>query len=465
MPTHATSVSRSSRHARRPTPAAVESCESRVLFAIDVTVGTGSPAQAIVFTDGDGTSTQIRAAGGTATVTFDAPDVAQSTTGRLVNVTGTNVTMTNLVMGGANPNVAVRTAGGNGTVNLAAMSAAGPVRAFSGRGVILSGASTLNNGIGLLELSGAQGATLTINRSGQARLQDASVTILNAADTSITSQQPMRRLRVGNWGAGIPGQVDQVTTPRINVLQCGGDFNADLNISGNGQAVGRPVLGNALILGALASGEWNVAGRTSRVSAGSVAENWEGNFGDVSTFSAGNLAGDITANSINVLSANSISGSEITLTRPFAARATALNRLNVRGAVTDTDVRSNADIGTVSANTISGSSIFAGVQGGGDDLPTAGTAFVNLATIRNVTLRGQGAAVAYADTNIAAANLGRMNLGTVQVTNGGNPFGLAAQSVSSVAGRRNDTNEFARGVRLTEPTDSIFAGDFTVRVF
>jgi hypothetical protein len=34
-----------------------------------------------------------------------------------------------------------------------------------------------------------------------------------------------------------------------------------------------------------------------------------------------------------------------------------------------------------------------------------------------------------------------------------------------VQGQRNDTGQFARGVRLTEPSDSIIAGDLNVRVF
>ena len=464
---------------RRPAarvPGLVESFERRILFAVDVTIGTGAASQTLVFTDADGTAAQIRASGGTATITFDGPAVAQSTSGRLTTVSGTGVTMTNMVLAGTSPNVAVRTTGGNGTVSLAAMSAAGPVRAFSGRGVVLGGASTLNNGIGLLELSGAQGATLTINRGAEALLQDASVTILNAADTTITSQQPMRQLRVGGWAAGDSLVPDQVTAPRINVLQCAGDFNAGLALSGNGQVVGRPVLGNVRVLGALASGTWNVAGKTSRVAAGSVASNWKGTFGDLSSFATGTMAGNLTASSINALNATTLTGADINATRAFAVGATGLNRVNVRGAITGTRIRSTADIGTVSAASIVDSSIFAGVQnaggggggGGGGGaartLPADPTAFVTSSTIRNVTVRTRGTP-SYIGSNIAASTLGRMNLGTVQVNNGGTQFGLAAQSIASVQGQRNDTGEFARGVRLTEPTDSITAGDLQVRVF
>ena len=453
---------------RSPSSSQVESFERRILFAIDVSIGTGNPAQTVSFTDADGTVATIHAAGGAATVTFDGTGVASSTTGRAATVTGTNVTMTNLVITGTNPSVTVRTAGGDGRVSLGGLSAAGPVRTFSGRGVDFTGAATLSNGIGKLELSRAQAATITINRSGQARLQDASATILAVQDTTIASQQPFRLLRVGGWAAGIPGQPDSITTPRINVLQSGTDFNADVTLSGNGQVVGRPVLGNARVLGALALGAWNVAGKTSRVAAGSVGSNWSGTFGDVANFTtAGDLAGNITADSINVLNANTITNAEVTLNRPFAQgpRATALNRLNVRGAISNADIRTTANIGTVSAASITGSTIFAGVNGGGSNLPTAATDFANAATIRNVTIRNRGTTPAFVDTNIAASGLGRMNLGAVQVSNGGQPFGLAALAVQSLSAVRTDTGAPVRGARLTDPADGLDLVDFKVRIF
>jgi hypothetical protein len=457
---------------RRNTPArvVVESFERRLLFAIDVTIGTGSPSQTLTFTDGDGTVAQIRASGGTATITFDGNPVSQSTSGRLTTVTGTGVTMTNMVLAGANPNVGVRTTSGNGTATLGGLSSQPPVRAFSGRGVVLTGPAALQNGIGRLELAGVQGTTLTINRSGEALLQDASITLLSVTDTTITSQQPMRQLRVGNWSAGVPGVLDSVTTPRINVLQCGGDFNAGVTLSGNGQVVGRPVLGNAKVLGALASGTWNVAGKTSRVAAGSVGSDWSGRFGDVASFAtAGDLSGSLTADSIKSLSAGTLTNAQIDLNRAFAARATALNRLNVRGAITGTRVRSDADIGTVSAASITGSSIFAGVANGGGggaarSLPIDATAFVNAATIKSVTIRTRGTP-SFVGSNIVASTLGRINGGTIDVNNGGTPYGLAAQTIGSLSGQRNDTGESRHVAGLTDPSDTIVVGDFQARVF
>jgi len=460
------------RPSARRSPALVESFERRILMAIDVAIGTGTPVNSVTFTDADGTVGVVRVAGGAATVTLDGTGLAQSTTGRAVAVTGTNVAMTNIVITGANPSVTVTGTGttGNGLLTLPAVSAAGPVRSFSGRQVDFTGAATFSDGIGKLELARAQNATITINRSGQARLQDASATILFIQDTSITSQQPFRQFRTGNWQAG-GGRLDELIAPRINVLQSGGDINANLSVSGAGQAVGRPVLGNVLVLGGLNSGTWNVAGKTSRIGVGGVASTWVGTFGDVANFTArGGLSGSLTADSINALNAESMTNAVIRLNRPFApgARSTALNRLNVRGAVTNADIRANSNIGTVSAASMTGSTIFAGVNagggGGGRNLPTAATAFVSAASIRNVTIRNRGTTPAFIDTNIAASDLGRMNLGAVQVSNSGRAFGLAAQTVRSVSALGANATPI-RGTQLTEPTESIDATDFEVRVF
>ena len=454
--------------------AVAESFEPRVLFAIDVAVGVGQAARAVQFTDTDGTAATVKVSGGAATVTFDGLNLTQTTAGGTVVVAGTNVEMTNLVMTGTNPKVTITTTptGTDSRVGLGGMSAAGPVAAVTGRGVILRGITTLSNGIGKLDLAGVQEATITINRGSLARLVDAALSLGAVQDTSITSQQPFRQLRVASWGSAT-ATPDQITTLRINTIQSAGDFVPDISLSGNGQVVGRPILGNVRVAGALAAGAWNVAAGTSRIAAGSVGGNWQGNFTTVSNFTvAGDLSGELTAEAINSLSAGSITDADIRLTRPFAPRATAINRLSSRGAITDTDIRTNADIGTVMAASIDNSIIYAGIDvtggggggGGNRALPNDSTDFVNAATIRNVTIRNRTGAAAFADSNIAAATLGRMNLGTVQVINNGNPFGLAALEVRSLSAV-GAAGQPIRAAQLAEPAESIAQPDFEVRIF
>ena len=113
---------------------------------------------------------------------------------------------------------------------------------------------------------------------------------------------------------------NSITTLRVNTLQSAGDFASDLALSGNGQAVGAPVLGNTRVGGALAAGDWNVAGKTVRVAAGSVGNGWSGTFGNLASLAvAGDLAGDVTADSINSVAANTMTGARITLNQAFSA--------------------------------------------------------------------------------------------------------------------------------------------------
>jgi hypothetical protein len=175
----------------------------------------------------------------------------------------------------------------------------------------------------------------------------------------------------------------------------------------------------------------------------------------------GDLAGSWTANSINALS--SITGAAITLNEPFAARATGLNRLAVRGAISGANIRANADIGTVSAASIIGSTIYAGVTSPGNNLPATAAAFVNAATIRNVTIRNRTTTPAFADSNIAASTIGRANLGLVQIANAAEEFGLAAQTVRSLSAVAGTTA--VRESQMDEPAESLDLTDFDVRIF
>src|SRR4030095_7239131 len=115
---------------------------------------------------------------------------------------------------------------------------------------------------------------------------------------------------------------------------------------------------------------------------------------------------------------------------------------------------------------ITGSTIFAGVaDGGGGDLPTGTSSFVNLSPTRTVTRRTRAPTVALADSNIAASGIGRVNLGTVQVTNGGDAFGLAALVVKSLSAVRNDNATPVKAANLTDPSQSLDLVDFEVRIF
>ena len=84
---------------------------------------------------------------------------------------------------------------------------------------------------------------------------------------------------------------------------------------------------------------------------------------------------------------------------------------------------------------------------------------------RSVTLRGPATQPLFADSVVAASTLARVNLGVVNVVNGGTPMGLAAQTIGSLSFVRADTAAPVRAARLTEPSQTLDVVDFEARVF
>jgi cyclophilin family peptidyl-prolyl cis-trans isomerase len=318
--------------------------------ATEVGMGQGAQAQSVRFTDSDGTVSTLSVHGGSATVRFNGTNITQALSGRTTVISGTNVSVGQVVLAGPNPNATVETVGGDGKVDIGGITAAGWVRRFSGRGVVLKGSSTFDTAVGQLNVAAA-------------------------ADGATISAPFVRNLRV-----------------------------------------------------------------------------------------SGDLAADITAGSINALTAGSITGSNIVLTLAPAAKAVGLNSLSSSGAITNSLIRSAANIGTVTAGAISGSSIYAGVSATtGGFLPTAVGDFASASSIRGVTVRNRGTTPGFANSDVAASALGRMNLGLVQVDNAGVPFGLAADTIQSLSAVGAGGAPLRTGV-LTDAGQSIDQTDFEVRV-
>ena len=89
--------------------------------------------------------------------------------------------------------------------------------------------------------------------------------------------------------------------------------------------------------------------------------------------------------------------------------------------------------------------------------------FASASSIRGVTVRNRGTTPGFANSDVAASALGRMNLGLVQVDNAGVPFGLAADTIQSLSAVGAGGAPIRTAV-LTDPGQSIDQTDFKVRV-
>lgn len=429
--------------------------------SVDVAVGEGTPARSVTYTDADGTVGTITVTGGSATVNFAGNGVTQTPAGRNVAVAGTSVVASHITATGGTPTITVRARGGADQRLTLNGLRGGAIRSFAGREVILTGSSDIGGGIGRLDLFQTQDATVNIGSPADARLQPV-ITLAGADDTDITSAAPIRSIRFGSWTSG-DTESDVITAPAVGQLQSGGDFTGVLTINGPGTGNN---LGSARIDGA-ATNTWSVQGVVGSVSVGSTAASWLGSFGGpIRAFTvAGDLAGTLNAASVRSLRAGTITNANITLVQPAGPGAVALGSLNARGAITNSNVRAAAaDIGTVSALSITNSTFYAGVNPAeGTPLPDAATDFVAPATIRSVSVRNRGAA-SFVNSDIAAQTLGRMTLGVISTANGGVPFGLAADTIAAVTAT-DAAGARLRYARLTEPADSKESADFKVRVF
>jgi cyclophilin family peptidyl-prolyl cis-trans isomerase len=396
------------------TGAVVEDTFQVVVGAIDVAVGTGAP-RSVAYTDADGTTGLISVTGGTASIRFTGVDLAQTPVRNVVQVAGTNAEVLNITVTGGAPTITVKGVGGDGRVVVNGITAAGTVKSFSGRSVILRGDTNIAGGLGKLDLFRAEGAEITLN--GAAAAAGSTITILSAEDTKLNSATPVRTLRFGSW-TGTDGDDDTIAAQTIGTLQSGSAFAGNVNVPGP--------IGNVTIVG--------------------------------------DLSGTFSAGSVRSIKAASVTGANITLTQGFAPTGVSLGRLTATGAISNTNIRSNGNIGTIAALSLSNSTIYAGVNPpDGGVLPDSADDFVSAAAIRGVTIRNRAAA-SFVSSDIAASVLGRLSLGVINTDNAGVPFGVAAQTLASL-NAVDAAGVPVRGARLAEPGQSSERGDFKVRIF
>jgi hypothetical protein len=246
--------------------------------------------------------------------------------------------------------------------------------------------------VGTLDLGGANGSTLAFGGAGTDR--PASLRFGTLTDTSINSSVPLRSVSATsfvaatNGGAGGNQTAGTLTAPAVGSLSTRGDFAQNVTVAGDVRTL---------------SVGGNLAGSTIRAA----------------TLGSLSVRGDVTGSTVNV-------------TRAFAAGERPLGRVNVGGAINNSAVRATGNIGTVSANAMTRSAIFAAIAETVPATSLPATAdFTAEASITSVRVRTTTTA-----SNVAAVNLGRLSLGTVQPAGGSTtPFGLSADRIASAAGQ------------------------------
>ena len=183
----------------------------------------------------------------------------------------------------------------------------------------------------------------------------------------------------------------------------------------------------------------------------------------------------LTAPSVNSFAiGGNLHDATITLTAPAAAGVYDLGNLSVTRGIVRTTVNSSGSIATISALYMNASTIEAGVGPlpPGQSLPAGPGDFTSTATIKTVSLATSPRQPSFSSSNIAAAQLINLTLGTIQLNNAGIPFGVAAHTLDTLSGTDLATG---RSFRLKNVTSTAAAAsalqarginpqDFVVRI-
>jgi RHS repeat-associated protein len=284
-----------------------------------------------------------------------------------------------------------------GTLALDDVAVTGSLSGFTANTSDLDGQLAVTGTLGSLSLAAVTGpySTITVGAAGVAT----TYRFGDVQDLALTSAAEIRQVVSGPWSDGtVPA--DSVTAPSIASVDVKGTLNASLDVTGGGAALG------TVVAGTLSGGTWTVAASARTISVGAIQSGWSGTFGgNVTTFQVrGTEAGFLSAASVgSVLIGGELQGGQVLTT---------------------------GDIRAVSLGGATGSQVFAGVSDAAAGLPSAASGFSATSTIGSLTVKGSSP---FSDSDIAAADIGTATLRDVATTNGGQPFGVAAESLGSLS--------------------------------
>ena len=133
------------------------------------------------------------------------------------------------------------------------------------------------------------------------------------------------------------------------------------------------------------------------------------------------------------------------------------------GSLTNTLINAAGNLGSISAVTLLNSQIDAGVVTlpAGQGLAASASDFASQASITSVTLKKLKGVSSDVNSNISAAIINRLSLGTVQFANNGTPFGVAAIVLNSITATDPSTGKSFSFKKLTDP--AVVTADFAAK--
>jgi hypothetical protein len=447
----------------------VESLEPRRLLAgITVSVPAGG---SVVFSAPDGTLCNLHFGGCSGSVTFEGTNLEQSSAlnGTIV-VKGDTTTVSGIAVNNSTigSSVVLR-AKTPEKIPLGSFTATGPIKMVTLEQMTLEGELDAP-GISMLNLGSMQNANVQF--AGFTGAQPFSITAGAVTDSTIKSNEPFKSIIFASYTATTPGTPTTtgssvITAPSIDLFHVTGNSTGDLNLIGGTFA---QTLGKAMIGGNVSAGYWNINGNTAFAGANSFGGNWSG-------FMAGycwglrtttDFSGSLTVGSVNTAS---IGRNMFDANVHFTYYGLNFKNWNVGNSISASYVYGLGSYGSLKSQFMSGSSFLAGV-GSSFNFTGANQFVTPTASFDSINIHCHTKMLTFLDSYVGAPYVGIANLGMVNGSNFGTPFGVRTNKGIKQFKLNFNTKQIsitnvqnASTVQLAEAAAGVTtqdAGDFTV---
>ena len=379
----------------------VTTAQSSFIAAADITtiVGEDTGVKSISYVDADGTKTTVTVKGaGVAQLSFDGANVSETVKGKQINVDGSDLTLSNIVVSGSNAKtvVTISSKGGDGTATVAGFSADSDIKAIVAKGVVLTGELNVPGAVGSLTVAGATDTSITLG--GSATDRGSALSLGEIIDTSVFSTGTVKSVKVDSV-QDRTGAADAFTAPSIGSLSSSSSMAWDVTATDDG------VIGNVSIGGNMI-GDWTA-----------------GQFGRIT------VKGDLTESTLTSL--------RVPAVNPDAKSEYGIGSIKVGGAFSGVTVSSVGTIGSLQSQTMDANTIVAGAPSL-TSLPTAVGDFEFDASIKSLKVKDT-----FASSNVVAKTLGKFQVGTLLTDNAGVQFGIAGDTLASFKGKTDAGTKFS----------------------
>jgi hypothetical protein len=403
--------------------------------AMDVTIGGAGHPDVLSFAkETDGSRGDIHLSGpGSMVLHFAGDGLTLSSDG--AHLAGHNVTLMGIDATGTTAASALVTRGHHGhdhEIEMGGLSTDGAFGSVKMVRTLVQSDVSIPRGVGRFSVDVARSGTINLG-TPLATNHPSEILFSGWLDENLVTTAPIHKLFGFNW-SNSDNVSESFQAPLVSKLIAFGNFSPGLQLSG---APSGPALGNRVLIGGTVGGTWNIPSGVRSLKVGSVAPDFLGDFPTPmkSLRVIGNFEGSLRAPSIGSLTVKGAMGNA---TVELTSAGQDLGKLSVRRGINVSLIQAAGSIGSISSKFLSNSNVYAGIgpATAGGTLPATAADFsaANLAAtakIGSVSLSSSGGA--FINSNIAAALLPSLQLGTTQTQNNGTPFGIATSSLGKMA--------------------------------